>query len=99
MIIEMRTYRTKPGMREEFLATFRTKSMPAHHEIGMKIMGPFPSIEDPDIFFFMRAFPDLASREPMKAKFYEGELWKQELEHKLMPMLEKYDVVLVEAGE
>jgi len=99
MIIEMRTYRTKPGMREEFLAIFKAKSMPAHREIGMKIMGPFPSIEDADTFFFMRAFPNLARREPMKAQFYEGELWKQELEHKLMPMLEKYDVVLVEADE
>ena len=82
MIIEMRTYRTKPGMREEFLAIFKAESMPAHREIGMKIMGPFPSIEDADTFFFMRAFPNLARREPMKAQFYEGELWKQELEHK-----------------
>jgi hypothetical protein len=96
MIIEMRTYKTKPGKRAEFLAVFRSKSIPAHAAIGMKILGPFPSIEDPDTFFFMRGFPDLASREPMKAKFYEGELWKQELEGVLMPMLEKYEVVLVE---
>ena len=65
----------------------------------MKILGPFLSIEDPDTFFFMRGFPDLASREPMKAKFYEGELWKCELENLLMPMIEKYDVVLVEDPE
>ena len=96
MIIEMRTYKTKPGKREEFLNVFRSKSIPTHNEIGMKILGPFLSIEDPDTFFFMRGFPDLASREPMKAKFYEGELWKRELENLLMPMLEKYDVVLVE---
>jgi hypothetical protein len=32
----------------------------------------------------------------MKARFYEGELWKGELENVLMPMIEKYDVVLVE---
>ncbi len=44
----------------------------------------------------MRAFPNLESREPMKAKFYEGELWKRELENVLMPMIDKYDVVLVE---
>jgi len=96
MIIEMRTYKLKPGKREEFIEIFRTKSMPAHAEIGMRILGPWLSIEDPDIFFFMRGFPDLASREPMKAKFYEGELWKNELEQVLMPMIEKYDVVLVE---
>jgi hypothetical protein len=96
MIIEMRTYKLKPGKRGEFLEIFRRKSVPAHAEIGMKIMGPFLSIEDPDIFFFMRGFPDLRSREPMKAKFYEGELWKSELESVLMPMIERYDVVLVE---
>ena len=99
MVIEMRTYRTKPGKRAEFLQTFCTKSVPAHDEIGMKILGPFLSLEDPDTFFFMRGFPDLVSREPMKAKFYEGELWKGELEQILMPMLEKYEAVLVDDPE
>ncbi|MGD1070502.1 MAG: NIPSNAP family protein [Bryobacteraceae bacterium] len=96
MIVEMRTYKLKPGRRAEFLEIFRRRSIPAHAEIGMKILGPFLSIEDPDTFFFMRGFPDLPSREPMKARFYEGELWKNELENLLMPMIEKYDVVLVE---
>jgi hypothetical protein len=99
MIIEMRTYKTKPGRRSEFLEIFQSKSLPAHKEIGMKILGPFLSVEDPDTFFFMRGFPDLASRDPMKARFYEGELWKSELESVLMPMLEKYDVILVEDRE
>lgn len=96
MIIEMRTYKTKPGKRAPFLEIFRSKSMPAHAAIGMKILGPFLSVENADTFFFMRGFPDLPSREPMKAKFYEGELWKSELENVLMPMLEKYEVVLVD---
>jgi NIPSNAP len=96
MIVEMRTYKTRPGMRSRFLEIFRRKSIPAHEEIGMKIIGAFLSVEDPEVFFFMRGFPDLASREPMKAKFYEGEPWKSELENVLMPMLEKYEVVLVE---
>jgi len=99
MIIEMRTYKLKPGKRSEFLEVFRTRSVPAHDEIGMKILGPFLSIEDPDVFFFMRGFPTLESREPMKAKFYEGKLWKEELENVLMPMLEKYEVVLVDDPE
>jgi hypothetical protein len=96
VIIEMRTYKTKPGRRAEFLEIFRTRSVPAHTEIGMKILGPFLSVEDSDMFFFMRGFPDLASREPMKAKFYESELWRNELEATVMPMLEKYDVIVVD---
>jgi hypothetical protein len=96
VIIEMRTYKTKPGCRARFLEIFHTRVIPAHDEIGMKILGPFLSLEDADTFFFMRGFPDLASRDPMKARFYEGDLWRGELEQVLMPMLEKYDVVLVD---
>jgi hypothetical protein len=96
MIIEMRTYKIKPGLRTEFLEIFESRSVPEHQKIGMKILGPFLSLENDDTFFFMRAFPDLESRDPLKARFYEGKLWKQELEQKLMPMIEKYDVVVVE---
>jgi hypothetical protein len=95
----MRTYRTRPGTRGTFLEIFRSKSVPAHAELGMGIVGPFPSIEDPDVFFFMRGFPDLESRGTLKEKFYEGALWKQELEPVLMPMLDHYDVVLVDDSE
>jgi len=62
----------------------------------MKILGLFLSVEDPDTFVWMRGFPDITSRESLKAKFYEGELWKGELENILLPMLDKYEVVLVE---
>ena len=99
MIIELRTYTTKPGKRAEFLDIFRTRSIPAHRELGMAISDPLLSVQDPDTFFFMRGFPDLASREPMKARFYEGELWKRELENELMPMIASYDAVVVEAPE
>lgn len=99
MVVEMRTYKTKPGLRTQFLEIFQSKSIPEHEAIGMKILGPFLAVEDPDMFFFMRGFPDLASREPMKAKFYEGELWKRELEHLLMPMIDRFDVALVDDPE
>jgi hypothetical protein len=99
MIIEMRSYKTKPGKRAEFIEVFLTKSVPAHRAIGMTIAGPFLSVEDPDAFFFMRGFPSLEAREPMKAQFYEGTLWKTELEPVLMPMLERYDVMVVDGPD
>jgi hypothetical protein len=46
---------TKPGSRSRLLEIFRTKSIPAHLEIGMKILGPFPSVEDSDTFFLFYA--------------------------------------------
>jgi len=99
MIVELRTYRTKPGMRDAFLHLFRTRAMPEHDRLGIPIVGPFLGIGDADTFFFMRGFPDAESREPIKARFYEGRLWKEELEGVLMPMLEKYEVVVVDDPE
>jgi len=99
MIIEMRTYKIKPGLRAEFLKTFEAKVRPEHETIGMKILGPFLSIEDADTFFWMRAFPDSKSRKQMRNQFYEGKLFKDDLEKNHVPMLEKYEVVVVEAKE
>jgi hypothetical protein len=59
-------------MRAQFLEVFRAKSVPAHAQIGMKILGPLLSVEDPDIFFFMRGFPDLASRQVYEDEVLRG---------------------------
>ena len=56
MIIEMRTYKTKPGRRADFLEVFQSRSIPAHTEISMKILGPFLSVEDSDTFFLCVVF-------------------------------------------
>src|SRR5262245_23569143 len=99
MIIEMRTYRTKPGMRDEFLRIFRSKMIPAHAESGISILGPFPSIDDSNTLFFMSGFPDRHSHEPIKARFRDGEPWTNELKHLVLAMLDNYDVVVVEDAE
>jgi quercetin dioxygenase-like cupin family protein len=94
-MIEVRTYRAIPGSRETILAALRNRAIPAHREIGMKVLGPFPSWEDEDIFVWLRAFPDAESREPMKEAFYRGPLWLEELEAEMMPLIAHYKSVLV----
>ena len=41
MIIEMRTYKIKPGKRTEFLELLESKAIPEHHKIAMKSLGHF----------------------------------------------------------
>lgn len=96
MIMEMRTYRTKPGMRDHFLSVFEKLSKPEHRRLGMPIAGPFLGVEDADTFFFMRGFTSMDARERLKSEFYEGRLWKEQLEKLLMPMLDRYDAVVVD---
>jgi hypothetical protein len=72
MIVEVRSYRIKPGRREEFIRFFETRSIPALRAHGMKIVGPFLDLENPNKFVWLRSFPSLEERERMKKDFYEG---------------------------
>jgi heme-degrading monooxygenase HmoA len=98
MIVEVRSYRIKPGHREEFIQFFETRAVPALRSHGMKILGPLLDLENPNKFVWLRSFPSLDERERMRNAFYEGESWKNELEPIAMPMLESYDVILCETS-
>lgn len=96
MIVEVRTYKIKPGRRDEFIRFFETRAVPAQLADGMKILGPLVDVENPDTFVWLRGFPSLAERDRMKEAFYEGKEWKNELEAVAMPLLESYSVALCE---
>ena len=98
MIVEVRSYRIKPGRRDEFIRFFETRSVPALRSHGMKILGPLLDLENPNKFVFLRGFPSMEERERMKNDFYEGDLWKNELEAIAMPMIDSYDVILCETS-
>ncbi|MBO0862873.1 MAG: NIPSNAP family protein [Chloracidobacterium sp.] len=98
MIVEVRSYRIKPCRREEFIQFFETRSVPALRSYGMRVVGPLLDLENPNKFVWLRIFPSLEERERMRTAFYEGELWKNELESIAMPMIESYDVILCETS-
>src|SRR2546425_1076653 len=98
MIVEVRKYTIKPGLRARFIDFFETRAVPAQRGVGMGILGPLLDLENPDVFIWLRGFPSLEERERMKTTFYEGELWLKELEAIAMPMLERYEVILTETS-
>ena len=98
MIVEVRSYRIKPGKRDEFIKLFESRAIPALRKYGMKVVGPMLDVENPNKFVFLRSFPSLAERDRMKDAFYGGELWKNELEGLAMPLLDSYDVILCETS-
>ena len=96
MIVEIRSYRITPGKRDEFIKFFEERSVAALQSHGMKVVGPFIDLENPNKFVFLRGFPSMEDLHRMKDEFYGGRLWKEELEQIAMPMLESYDVILCE---
>ena len=74
MIVEVRSYRIKPGHRDEFIELFESRAIPALRKYGMQIVGPMLDVENPNKFVFLRSFPSLEERERMKDVFYRSEL-------------------------
>ena len=98
MIVEVRSYRIKPGKRDEFIKMFETRAVPAQRTYRIQIVGPLLDVENPNKFVFLRSFPSLEERERMKDAFYGGDVWKNELEAFAMPLLDSYDVILCETS-
>jgi hypothetical protein len=98
-VVEVRTYRTKPGRRAEFVKLFQTRGGPAQLDYGMTVIGPLLDKEDPDVMVWLRAFPSAEQRQPIKNAFYEGQLWKEQLEHLALPLLAEYSAVVCDMPE
>ena len=98
MIVEVRSYRIKPGRRAEFIQPFRNASRACLTGARDESHWPFLDVENPNKFVWLRSFPSLEERDRMKDAFYEGDLWKNELEAIAMPMIDSYDVILCETS-
>jgi hypothetical protein len=55
-------------------------------------------LDNPNRFAWLRGFPSLEERDRRKTAFYEGKLWKNDLERFAMPMLVSYDVTLCQTS-
>lgn len=95
-VIEVRTYKIRPGERDQVMELLRTRLFPLHHEIGIRVLGPFPSAEDEDTLVWLRAFPDAASRDTMTEALYGGARWKDELAGLILPAITKHHVAVLE---
>ena len=62
MIVEIRSYRIKPGHREDFIRHFETHAIPALRDHGMPVIGPFNDLENPNKFVWLRFFPSIQAR-------------------------------------
>jgi hypothetical protein len=96
MIVEVRTYRVKPGQRERFLELFERETVPLQQSLGMRIVGPLVDLENPDVFIWLRAFPSLEERERMTEALYGGERWLGGLRETALSMLEGHSSALTE---
>jgi hypothetical protein len=95
-IVDLRQYTLFPGTRDAFIALFDREFVETQEAAGMRIIGQFRDLGDPNRFVWLRGFPDMPSRERALTAFYmHGEAWKAHSETARGMMIDSTDALLL----
>src|SRR5215468_1240257 len=75
-IMELRQYTLRPGQRDTLIALFDREFVESQEALGMRIIGQFRDLDDPNRFVWLRGFADMESRAEALRAFYGGPVWK-----------------------
>ncbi len=99
-IAELRRYTLHPGRRDELITLFDRHFLESQESCGMKIIGQFRDLDDPDAFVWLRGFQDMRARHNALTAFYDGPVWGEHCNAANATMIDSDDVLLLHpAGE
>ena len=102
MILEIRTYRLRPGAREAFLRVMRERTLPMLAEAGIRVVAFGPSLVDDEGHeeaYLVRAFASLEERERQEDAFYGGRAWREGPRAEVLAGIESYHTIVVSAPD
>jgi NIPSNAP len=94
-IAELRRYTLHPGHRDDLIAVFDTHFLEGQESGGMKIIGQFRDLDDPDAFVWLRGFDDMQARHAALTAFYDGPVWGEHRNAANATMIDSDDVLLL----
>ena len=99
MIVEIRTYRLRPGTRDAFVRVMRTEALPLLAAFGIEVLDAGPSLADEDgeeTAYLIRTFGSLAEREEQETRFYGSEEWRDGPRERILAPIETYHTVVLD---
>jgi hypothetical protein len=94
-VVELRQYTLRPGKRDILIDLFDREFIEPQEALGIKVIGQFRDLGDPDRFVWLRGFPDMTSRAKALTDFYGGPVWKAHREAANATMIDSDDVLLL----
>lgn len=76
-VVELRQYSLHPGTRETLITLFEREFVEPQEAAGMCVIGQFRDLDRPDVFTWLRGFPDMTSRAESLSAFYDGSVWAE----------------------
>lgn len=75
-VIELRQYTLQPGRRDALVALFEREFVESQEAAGLRVLGTFRDLDDPDRFVWLRGFDALEGRAAALQRFYGGPVWQ-----------------------
>jgi hypothetical protein len=94
-LVEIRSYKLKPGTGAKFHELVTTQSMPLLREQNMEVVAFGPSLHDPDAYFLVRAYDNLDHLRSSQEAFYTSDAWRKGPRQSIVELIESdWNVVL-----
>src|SRR5437868_9734879 len=94
-IVELRQYKLHPGKRDVLIDLFDREFVESQEALGMKVIGQFRDLDNPNRFVWLRGFRDMPSRAQLLKDFYGGPVWKAHREAANATMIDSDNVLLL----
>ena len=95
-IVDLRQYTLYPGTRDAFVELFDREFVETQEAAGMRVIGQFRDLGDPNRFVWLRGFADMPARAQALDAFYlHGAAWKAHAEAARAHMIDSSDALLL----
>ncbi|WP_284616859.1 NIPSNAP family protein [Aquabacterium humicola] len=94
-VIELRQYTLHPGRRDELIELFERELLMPQQDCGMRLLGQFQDLGDPDRFVWLRGFAGMPQRAQALADFYGGPVWHAHRSAANATMIDSDNVLLL----
>jgi quinol monooxygenase YgiN len=95
MVVELRQYTLRPGQRDVLIELFDRALAEGQEVVGIRLIGWFRDLDDPNNFVWLRAFPDMAARARALEAFYGGPVWAEHRNEANATMIDSGNVLLL----
>jgi hypothetical protein len=94
-VIELRRYALHPGTRETLIELFEREFVESQEAVGLRVLGTFRDVDDPESFVWFRGFADMAARGEGLQAFYGGPVWAEHKDVANGTMIDSDNVLLL----
>ncbi len=97
-VIELRQYTLHPHKRDVLIDLFEREFIEGQEAHGMRLIGQFRDLENPDRFVWMRGFAGMPQRAQALQAFYSGPVWQAHRNTANATMIDSDNVLLLKAS-